>query len=443
MDRLLDEISIQGSGPVVRTIEHANRSGVISEDAPRWSVEPFVPVHIDPLIECLLGRDELDPQRRQRFQRFCADVHSIHRDRTSSYHRRFSAAYADFDPDSDCRDPLPGRSVDRVAETTATEDAAAGDQCEPVELSRLAKPPAVVDQAEVDGVIKLCDEILAIAGYQKLTREEIEQCAGTASQFGVPLHVDFELFERVEVYSRGDIIGTRFQRRLRNFYRRQQVSVPIYQRMVVIFQLASDEESGEYLSSNDLHLRMFKNIPKQDVDMLMPGTRVRIRGFDRAKFILPSLGGFLLSMRRIAQYAVFFTFLALTKSLLLVVNSVIVVVLIVGYLAKSVFSYFQTKKHYQLNLTRNLYFQKLDSNAGVFYRVIRQAERQSIVEVIIAYYGILVEDGPVSERKLRRRCERLVREAIEVEVDFQIDQALETLARLQLAESTADGWRLK
>jgi hypothetical protein len=123
----------------------------------------------------------------------------------------------------------------------------------------------------------------------------------------------------------------------------------------------------------------------------------------------------------------------------------VLVVLIVGFLIKSIFSsvfgYVQTKKHYQLNLTRNLYFQKLDCNAGVAYRIIQQAERQSIVESIFAYYGILISDKPISERKLRRRCERLVREAIDVEVDFQVKRAIESLADAKLIEQTADGWR--
>ncbi len=74
--------------------------------------------------------------------------------------------------------------------------------------------------------------------------------------------------------------------------------------------------------------------------------------------------------------------------------------------------------------------------------MIQEAERQSIVEMIFAYYGILISDEPVSERKLRRRCERLVREAIDVEVDFRIGAALGRLTDSGCIEETKDGWRV-
>lgn len=432
MDRLLNGISVErsaigrgsGSGPVAQAINDASLSGIntageIQEDAPRWAIEPFIPVQVGPLVEYLVGREELSEPQQERFRGFCDNVSIIQHEQTRSYLRRFDAAYADIDPDSDCRDPS---EVQRK------------ENDPPIE-------PAKLDQETADTVIELCNEVLQNAGYTKLSREDVEQCSGTVSQFGVPLHVDFELFDELQVYARGDIIGTRVQRRLLKFYRREIVSIPIYQRMVVIFQLSDDDQSDEDLASAALHLRMFKNIPKLDIDMLLPGSRVRIGGFDRAKFIIPSLGSFLVSIRRVAQYTamfIAFTAIALSKSIIL---AVFIIAIVTKGLFNGVFSYFRTKKHYQLNLTRNLYFQKLDSNAGVGYRIIHQSERQVIVELIFAYYGILISEKPVSERKLRRRCERLVREAIDVEVDFRVVDAIGRLAAAGVIEEVGDGWR--
>ncbi len=301
MDRLLNDISVERSGSLARSfgelsIDNSETSGTISEDAPHWAIESFVPVQIGPLVEYLLARQELTAANESRFRQFCADPHSIQHDQIRSYHRRFAAVYSDIDPDGDCRDPLQSR--------------------EKVGISK--DQPAKLDQDASNQVMAMCAEILDQAGYQKLSPDEIEQCSRTFSQFGVPLHVDLDLFEVIDVYARGDIIGSRYRRRLLNLYRRESVSIPVYQRMVVIFQLAKDEWTGENLSSSALHLRMFKNIPKQDISMLLPGTRVRIRGVDRVKFIVPSLGGFLMSLRRVAQYVLFFTFIALSKSVIIV-----------------------------------------------------------------------------------------------------------------------------
>ena len=54
---------------------------------------------------------------------------------------------------------------------------------------------------------------------------------------------------------------------------------------------------------------------------------------DHAKIIVPSLGGFLISLRKIAQYALLFAVIALHWSLILVG-------LLIGYLIKSTWGYF-------------------------------------------------------------------------------------------------------
>ncbi len=114
--------------------------------------------------------------------------------------------------------------------------------------------------------------------------------------------------------------------------------------------------------------------------------------------------------------------------------------LMIGYLVKSVFSYFQTKNKYQLSLTRNLYFQKTDTNAGAVYHGIQQSHQQQVLEGILAQYALITSDQPLSRRRLRRRCERLMREAINVEIDFQVDRALKWLQQAGSIREVDDRW---
>ena len=337
--------------------------------------------------------------------------------RSSIDQSRFAKLYRSVDPDQEWKpiSPTPSPSEDIESEDLESDEA------------------ATFESSSINNTIELCENLLLRAGYVKLGQDQIEECAGIASQWGVPLHVDFELFERLVVYARGDILGARVCRRMRRLYRRETVEVPIYQRMIVIFHLRDNQDSDESLQSSDLHLRMFKNIPKQDIDMLLPGTRVRISGVDRVKIILPSIGGFLMSVRKIASYALLFAVLALNWIAILVA-------LVVGYAIKSFFSYFQTKSRYQLNLTRNLYFQKLDSNAGVAYHLASQAAAQQHNEMLVAYFAIVTHDKPISTRRLRRRCERIFREAINLEVDFQIARAVSALEASGLVCQSEEGW---
>ena len=51
-------------------------------------------------------------------------------------------------------------------------------------------------------------------------------------------------------------------------------------------------------------------------------------------------------------------------------------------------------------------------------------------------------DEPLSARRLRRRCERILREAVGVEIDFQIERVLTSLQGLNGAVSDGKQWRL-
>ena len=149
----------------------------------------------------------------------------------------------------------------------------------------------------------------------------------------------------------------------------------------------------------------------------------------------PELMG-LISLQKMAQIT---RFVLLFAAIALHWTAVLIV-LLCGYMVKSVMSYFQTKNRYQLNLTRNLYFQKLDTNAGVAFRMIQQAHRQATLEATLAYYATLTSEEPISKRRLRRRCERMLREAIDVEVDFQVDRALQQLIDLGAVKQDGERW---
>ena len=62
---------------------------------------------------------------------------------------------------------------------------------------------------------------------------------------------------------------------------------------------------------------------------------------------------------------------------------------------------------------------------------------------MLAYYAILINERPISERRLRRRCERILREAIEVEVDFRVNRAVKRLCEMDRIDEDSEGtWRV-
>jgi len=385
-------------------------------DSPHWAIEPYLPVTTADLVDALLARrgdtntatsgaGELD---RERMRDVFGGLAELLHHRYRPLYSRFAQRYAALDPDRDTR-PLRG-----------WEACAASEQ---------------EQQAAVAEISQAGQTVLVDAGYTEVTRAELEQAVGLSSHWGVPLHVDFAVFDAIIVYARGDVVGQRAKRRWQNLYREVIYDVPLYQRVVVMFKLRPGFRTDDDLDHTMLHLRMFKNVPKPDIDMLLPGTRVRFTWLDHLRNIVPSLGGIGVTLFKISRVGFFVA--AITLSLAAVLAGLVLA--LVGYAVRSVMNHLNVKNRYMLNLTRNLYYQKLDSNAGVAYRLLEEAESQRHREAVLAYYAILTAGEPISSRRLRRRAERLVRELIDVEVEFRVAEAIALLEEWDLIHRDADG----
>lgn len=385
-------------------------------DSPHWAIEPFLPITTADLIDALLARSgdttaELSPAAelpRERMRDVFGGFAELLHHRYRPLYSRFAQRYAALDPDRDTRPPL-GREACAVSEQEQL--------------------------AAVTEISQAGQTVLADAGYTEVSRQELEQAVGMSSHWGVPLHVDFDVFEAIIVYARGDVVGQRAKRRWQNFYREVLFDVPLYQRVVVMFKLRPGFRTDDDLDHTMLHLRMFKNVPKPDIDMLLPGTRVRFTWLDHLRNIVPSLGGIGVTLFKISRVGFFVA--AITLSLAFVLAGLLLA--LVGYAVRSVMNHLNVKNRYMLNLTRNLYYQKLDSNAGVAYRLLEEAESQRHREVVLAYYALLTAGEPISQRRLRRRAERMVRELVDVEVEFRVADAIALLEDWNLIRRDAAG----
>jgi len=409
-------------------------------DAAHWAIEPFVPINTAELIDSLIGRwndwaqeslHRLESQGdkgtagmpdetslRDVFSGFADLLHHEYRPLFS----RFAQRYADLDPDRDTRLILPARPRE--------------DSVGPHKIGGVDEAAASKQLLEdVQRITEVGKRILFDAGYTEIDRAELDRAVGVYSPWGVPLHVDFDVFDAIAVYARGDVIGKRSKRHWRNLYREGIYEVSLYQRVVVMFKLRPGFRTEDQLDDKLLHLRMFKNIPKQDIDMLLPGTKVKFSWIDHLRNIVPSLGGIGLTLFKIARIGFFVA--AITFSIAAVLIGLCVA--LISYMIRSVMNHVNAKNRYMLNLTRSLYYQKLDSNAGVACRLLEEAETQRHRELILAYYAIWSAGEPLSRRRLRRRGERMVRELVDVEIAFRSDAAIETLSTWGLIHTDSHG----
>ena len=130
-----------------------------------------------------------------------------------------------------------------------------------------------------------------------------------------------------------------------------------------------------------VHFKIFKEVPKADVDMLLPGGRPRITPRGPRLILWPLLFGvgLLLYQATPGPAIVGPGALASLATLSLAAGFCV-------YAYRSYHSYRTKRQAYILQLVRSLYFKALDSNTGVLMRLFDEAEEQECRETYLAYF---------------------------------------------------------
>lgn len=270
------------------------------------------------------------------------------------------------------------------------------------------------------------------ANFKRLTRQELEAALQGSSAWGVDMDVDFRVFDRLEVFARGDGTGERYLRLWHRFWKNERVQVPTYQRLVLLVKLRPNKRLPPEIDSSRVFLKTFKDIPKMDLEMLLPGARLRMPSLQRLK-----LGGSLVGSGAWVGYGVFQQVLTSSLSTSLLLGPLAAVL---GYGYKQWFGYQSTRNAFSLRLTQSLYFQTLGSNLSVLYHLLDEAEEQESREALLAYYTLWRHAGSAgwTAADLDDYVEMDLERLAGLKVDFEIEDALAKLERLHLVTKQAD-----
>ena len=377
--------------------------------------EHFIPLAVDELVEFLAAGTgaKTDPaplpaSEATAFRKF-ADLLAAH------YHREFldrmrglKAAYAAFDPDSDTPPLVP-----------------------------------VLADAQAAALARLYGEVrnlLVKANYKELPRLQAMQAMQGHSFWGLEMDVAWEVFEHIEIYYRGDTVGIRTLRRWWKLWRKEEKVVPEFNRLVLVLKQQPHQRLGRNADTKSVYLKMFKDMPKTDLEMVLPGTRVKLSRYDKGMIVYPLASGLAVILYKILADVIGFTdVLSLTVSVSL---SWSLAAAFAGYGYKSYLSYTNKKTAYTLRLTQSLYYQNIDSNAGVFFRLVDEAEDQESREALLAYYWLWQRAGgrPMTAAALDDAIEQDLERRLGIKVDFEIGDALDKLERLNIVRKEGDGY---
>jgi hypothetical protein len=366
--------------------------------------EHFIPLRKSDLIELLSRDKKLPAAEREPFRQFCILVSSVFHFEYLKQLEELKDAYAPFDPDADTK-PL-----------------------HPVSEEQRAKNEE-----------QLFDKFTALmerANFKRLKREDVQRALQeVATASGLNTHVDLDMFQHLELFVRGDVMGRIHRRSWLKLGKKEEIRIPLYQRLVLIVKLRTHKRLDRDVDTTRVYLKFFKEIPKADQDMLLPGARVRLTRLDQALIIYPLAAGIGLTLYNIGA--------SIMESSLAALGSLLTWGLagaIGGYGYKSYHSYQVKKQDYSLKLTKSLYYKSLDSNTGVLMRLLDEAEEQECRETYLAYFCLWKYAPPEgwTAEQLDDYVELYLEGNAKLKVDFEIGDALAKLERLRIVRKTGD-----
>lgn len=377
--------------------------------------EQFIPIRIVDLVEYLctesgpLRGQTLTPLEQAAFRRFARSVAGYTHTVYQTEIRGLKEAYTPFDPDADPK-PLTKLTPERRA-------------------------------LELEKFFKQFVHLMARANYTRLSRDEIEQVMGGASDWGVDMDVAWAAFDKVEVFYRGKGLGKRSRRTWRRLWRREEICIPTYTRVAVLFKQRPHKRLGEDADTDDVFLKLFKDIPQMDIEMLLPGGRIKMPKLARLK-----LGGSITSSIgyvawKLSSLPLLSLFGGLATGAFLMLYAPIALVLGYGY--KTWYSFQVSRQTYTLQLTQSLYYQNLDNNGGVMFRMLDEAEEQEVRETLLAYFYLWRYAGEHgwTASELDDYIELDLEKRLNMTVNFEIADAVRKLEEGGIVEVIGDRYR--
>ncbi|WP_372370105.1 TMEM143 family protein [Candidatus Uabimicrobium sp. HlEnr_7] len=387
--------------------------------------ERFIPYQKFELVNMITK--DISPESQKDFKRFCRILESVYHFKFHEKLERMKQCYYPFNPDID------------------------------TQKSRRYKAEEL--EKSEDELEKLFSEVLNDANYKKIEEDELQEALIKESLFKISLFVDFDQFDKCLLFCRGDVTNKVVIRRWN--MKKKTIEVPTYKRIAMLIKFC-EKEDIKVEDKNDILfkpgtmiVKLFRNIPKADMEMLFPNTKVRMRLKDKLLIGVPAvLGGLgiLLTKGGTILYALpllisIFYILATSGDFSTITSAQIAALIAAGtallgigaYAWRQWVKYRSRKIEFMKTLSENLYFKNLDNNAGVFHHLVDSAEEEECKEVMLSYYFLLQNPQGITEIELDDRIESWFQEKHKIHIDFEIDDALKKLEELGLCTKEGEG----
>ena len=382
----------------------------------------FIPFRKADIVDMCVDTSQLDEADIKAFRELCQILEALFHFEFYSHLEKLKTSYAPFNPDADTRSVL---------------------KYSPNEKKDLQKQ-----------LVEEMTSVLTAANYEKITGQDLQQALGEESIFQIRLEVDFEDFEDVIFFRRGESIKEEtlvkyFGLWKNKFKFTNYDRVAIYIKFKEADYFEKQKRKHLYFEPGSTVIKLFHNVPKADLEMLFPNSNVRMKTIDKIIIGVPAaisgiivlvtkLGASLLLVGSVISFWLGFKDeeVQIKQQHLIALGAGLGT--LAGFLFRQINKYKNRKIKFMKALADNLYFKNLDNNAGVFYHLIDTAEEEEFKEAVLAYFFLLTAKDPLSKTALDQRIEKWLAERWDCHIDFEIGDAIQKLQRLKLITADND-----
>ncbi len=258
--------------------------------------------------------------------------------------------------------------------------------------------------------------MLEKANFEQLSDDQVKTALEAGNTHGIKVKIDEESLEEMSIWVRGRSTAPFHRRTLIHPIKGVTSEVAIFNRLVLITRPAGED---------NVQVRLFKDIPIRDVEALLPNASVSMGLRDAVMMIGSGAGAVWTVVAKVLAVG-----LVAASQLLWVVA-----VPLAGLFWKVFSGYRRAIKDRDSNRAKHLYFQSLGQNRSAIHLISFMICEEEIKEAVLLYTFCLdVEnDGHTTSKfEIKSEIEKYLQKLTSIEVDFDLQDAIETLDRLHL-----------
>lgn len=389
--------------------------------------EAFIPYRRADLVDlCLedgLETGKLSPAQAQEFKKFCEILSAYYHFKFHTFVETLKKNYIPFDPNED---------------------------------QQMRIPPTLQQRQEMGHhLLRAFQTILESANYCPLSSPMLQEAFQESSLINLKTEVDFDDFDTVICYYRGDISKTIS---FKKFFRKKKRDINIFERVILLikfkekayFRAKKINPKRLRFAPGKMYVYLYKNVPKFDIELLFPNVKTSMTLTDRLLFGIPAIGAAIPLVARVAPQLLliigivlfflgmpsFIEWLKVTEDqarnlLPVLVASMSLAIALGGFAFKQYTSYQAKKIRFQKKVTDTLFFRSIANNRGVFQLLTDAAEEEECKEIILVYYHLLTSPVALTVKQLDNQIEAWMVERLGSKVDFDIQNPIRNLSNIK------------